>query len=269
MDLQDVGARFYTYATTLAYLMEAAAGKNLPVYVLDRPNPIRADVVQGPLLDPDLRSFTAYWPLPVRHGMTLGELARLFAGEARIPVRLHVVAMEHYRRDQWYEAGGLPWLPPSPNLPGVDSAVLYPGVGMVEAAEISVGRGTDTPFEVVGAPWIDGEVLAAALQARRLPGLRFEPTRFTPATATHAGKLCGGVRIRVTDRDALDTPALGLALARELHRRYPQQFSLGRTLGSVGSRAALEAVRSGGEDAPQQQALQRFMEVRQRYLLYR
>ncbi len=269
VDLQDVGVRYYTYATTLAYLMESAAARKLPVYVLDRPNPIRADVVQGPLLDEDLRSFTAYWPLPLRHGMTLGELARLFAGEAHIPVDLHVIPMQHYARNQWYEASGLPWLPPSPNLPDMVSTALYPGVGMIEGAQVSVGRGTLTPFQLVGAPWIDGPALSRALNARKLAGVRFEATRFTPASATHAGKACQGVRVVLLDRDQLDTPALGLALAAELHRLYPQQFSLGRTLGNVGSRASLDAIRQGENDqARQQSALAHFNRIRERYLLY-
>jgi uncharacterized protein YbbC (DUF1343 family)/CubicO group peptidase (beta-lactamase class C family) len=269
VDLQDVGVRFYTYATTLAYLMESAAKRNLPVYVLDRPNPIRADVVQGPVLDEDQRSFTGYWPLPVRHGMTLGELARLFAGEAHIPVELHVIRMQHYRRGQWYEASGLPWLPPSPNLPDMASTTLYPGVGMIEGAEVSVGRGTPTPFAVVGAPWIDGRALSRALNARKLQGLRFEPATFTPATATYAGQTCHGVRLRVLDRDTLDTPALGFVLAAELHRRYPEHFSLERTLGNVGARSALASIRNGETTTAPGAALQRFMATRQRYLIYR
>lgn len=268
VDLQDVGVRFYTYATTLAYLMESAASSKLPVYVLDRPNPIRADVVQGPVLDDELRSFTGYWPLPVRHGMTMGELARLFAGEARIPVELHVIAMKHYRRGQWYEDSGLPWLPPSPNLPAMASTVLYPGVGMIEGAAVSVGRGTPTPFEVVGAPWIDGPALGRALNARKLPGLRFEPVSFTPVSATYAGRACHGVRLRVVDRDALDTPALGLVLATELHRRYPERFKLERTLGNVGARSALASIRDGETATDAGAALQRFMATRQRYLVY-
>ena len=269
VDLQDVGVRFYTYATTLAYLMESAARKQLPVYVLDRPNPIRADVVQGPVLDDDLRSFTGYWPLPVRHGMTLGELARLFAGEARIAVDLRVIPMQHYRREQWYEDSGLPWLPPSPNLPAMASTVLYPGVGMIEGAAVSVGRGTPTPFEVVGAPWIEGPALSRALDARKLPGLHFEPVSFTPVSATYAGQACHGVRLRVVDRDALDTPALGLVLATELHRRYPEHFGLERTLGSVGARSTLASIRNGATATEAGAALQEFMATRQRYLIYR
>lgn len=269
VDLQDVGARFYTYATTLAYLMESAAQRHLPVYVLDRPNPIRADVVQGPVLDPELRSFTGYWPVPVRHGMTIGELARLFAGEARIPVDLHVIAMKHYRRDQWYEDSGLPWLPPSPNLPTPASATLYPGVGMIEGAEISVGRGTPTPFEVVGAPWIDGPALSRALTARELPGLRFEPATFTPAIATYAGQSCQGVRLRVQERNALDTAALGIVLAQELHQRYPKNFSLDRTLGNVGSRRVLDSIRNGETSGTLPADLAGFMSRRERYLIYR
>ena len=272
VDLQDAGTRFYTYATTLAYLMEAAGAEGIPVYVLDRPNPLGAAKVQGPMLDVAQRGFTGYWPLPTRHGMTLGELARLFAGEAGIRVELHVVAMRNLRRGDWYDGSGLPWLAPSPNLPSVAAATLYPGVGMIEGAPVSVGRGTDTPFEVVGAPWIDGGRLAAALGALRLPGVRFAPATFTPATATHAGKTCHGVRVELTDRDALNSPALGVALAHTLHRMHPTEFQVDRILGNLGSAAVLNGIKAG-ETLPSLLAgidrdVQSFEPIRARYLLY-
>ena len=272
VDLQDAGTRFYTYATTLAYLMEAAGAEGIPVYVLDRPNPLGAAKVQGPMLDVAQRGFTGYWPLPTRHGMTLGELARLFAGEAGIRVELHVVAMRNLRRGDWYDGSGLPWLAPSPNLPSVAAATLYPGVGMIEGAPVSVGRGTDTPFEVVGAPWIDGGRLAAALGALRLPGVHFAPATFTPATATHAGKTCHGVRVELTDRDALNSPALGVALAHTLHRMHPTEFQVDRILGNLGSAAVLNGIKAG-ETLPSLLAgidrdVQSFEPIRARYLLY-
>lgn len=245
VDLQDVGVRFYTYASTLAYVMEAAAERGLQVFVLDRPNPLTAAVVQGPLLDAERRSFTGYWPLPLRHGLTLGEFARLFRAEAAVDVRLTVIPMQGYRRGLWFDDTGLPWLPPSPNLTSLAATVLYPGVGLVEGAEVSVGRGTEAPFEQLGAPWIDGRRLAAELEGLALPGLRFVAAEFTPVASRYAGEPCHGVRIEVVDRDALDAPALGVALAATLHRLYPQHFSLDKVLGNLGSAATLDAIRSG------------------------
>lgn len=272
VDLQDVGTRFYTYASTLGYVMEAAAEQGLPVFVLDRPNPLGGEAVQGPLLDLDRRSFTGYWPLPVRHGMTLGELARLFAGEGPIPVKLTVIPMAGYRRDLAYEDTGRPWLLPSPNLPSLNATRLYPGVGIVEGAEVSVGRGTDHPFELVGAPWIDGPQLAAALSALQLLGVTFTPYDFTPGTSRYTGLLCHGVRLSITDRQALDTPALGIALAATLYRLYPDRFSLDRLQGNIGSQATLDAIRAGQDwrdiRRQWQAALEAFRAVREKYLLY-
>jgi uncharacterized protein YbbC (DUF1343 family) len=272
VDLQDAGTRFYTYATTLAYLMEAAGAEGIPVYVLDRPNPLTATTVQGPMLDMAKRGFTGYWPLPTRHGMTLGELARLFAGEAGIPVELHVLAMRNFRRADWYDGSGLPWLAPSPNLPSVATATLYPGVGMIEGAPVSVGRGTNTPFQVVGAPWIDARRLADAMNALRLPGVRFAPTSFTPASATHADRTCQGVRVEVTDRDVLDSPALGVALAHTLHRLYPKDFQVDRILGNLGSATLLEGIKAGHSLRSLLEGVARevesFGKIRARYLIY-
>ncbi|MBS0344905.1 MAG: DUF1343 domain-containing protein [Proteobacteria bacterium] len=245
VDLQDAGTRFYTYASTLAYLMEAAAAQGVRVIVLDRPNPLRADRVQGPLLDAERRGFTGYWPLPLRHGLTLGEFARLFRAEARVDVQLQVIPMQGYRRDMWYDDTGLPWLPPSPNLTSLAAVERYSGVGIVEGAEVSVGRGTPTPFEVLGAPWIDGPRLANKLNALHLPGVRFGATRFQPVAGPYAGENCNGVRIIVDDRDAVDMPTLGIALAASLHRLDPRHFTLERILGNLGSRATLEAIRAG------------------------
>lgn len=273
VDLQDAGARFYTYASTVAYLLEAAAPRGLPVIVLDRPNPLGGAVVQGPLLDPERRSFTGVWPLPVRHGLTLGEFARFYAGEAGLASKLSVIAMQGYRRQQWFDDTGLPWLPPSPNLTSLAAAVAYPGVGMIEAGEVSVGRGTSSPFELVGAPWIDAGRLSAELELAGLSGVHFTPASFTPVADRYAGQSCHGVRITITDRDALDTPALGVALAAALHRLYPQHFTLDRTLGSIGNQATLTAIRAG--EAPQviasgwKTALDAYRGRRERYLIYR
>jgi len=190
-DIQDVGTRFYTYITTMAYAMESAAAAGLDFYVLDRPNPLTASVVQGPVLDPSFKSFVGYFPLPVRYGMTAGELARLFNSESKIGAKLHVIRMEGYRRETWLDDNALPWINPSPNIRSLTQAILYPGVAMIESANVSVGRGTDSPFEVIGAPWISGEQLARYLSGRHIAGIVFEPVSFVP----HSDRFkTGGVR---------------------------------------------------------------------------
>jgi uncharacterized protein YbbC (DUF1343 family) len=272
IDLPDVGTRYYTYATTMAYAMEAAARRRLQVVVLDRPDPIRADVVQGPVLDADLASFVTYLPMPTRPGMTMGELARLFRDEKKIDVRLRVIGMHHYQRSQWFDQTGLSWVSPSPNLRTLAEAVLYPGVAMVEGANVSVGRGTGSPFELLGAPWIDGAALARELNARPIAGVRFEPATFTPSESAFAGQPCQGVRFSLTDRDRLDTPLLGLELIAALRRLYGERFEIDRTLGLVGSRASLDAIKSGGDPrdvtASWTLALEVFRQRREQHLLY-
>jgi len=224
-DIQDVGVRYYTYLTTLVYALEEGGRRGIQVIVLDRPNPITGSVVEGPLMDPDMRSFTAPHTIPVRTGMTIGEFAQMVVAERKLPVRLTVVPLEGWRRGQWFDETGLPWVNPSPNIRTPTQALLYSGVGLLEATNLSVGRGTDMPFEVIGAPWIgDPEVLAEAMNARALPGVRFEPALFTPTSSVYAGKPVGGVRLHVTDRDALRPVAVGLALGRELAERYPGSF---------------------------------------------
>ena len=271
-DIQDVGARFYTYITTMAYVMEAAAGAGLDIYVLDRPDPITASLVQGPVLDPGLQSFIGYFPLPVRYGMTAGELAQLFNKEKAIGAKLHVVPMEGYRREAWLDQTGLRWINPSPNLRSLTQAVLYSGVGMIESANVSVGRGTATPFEVVGAPWIAGNRLADYLNRRCLPGVVFEAVTFTPAASPYACHRCEGVRLKVVDRAALDAPALGIELAAALHRLYPGKFQLDRTASMIGSRQIVQAIKNG--DDPKiiqrrwQPGLDAFARLWARYLLY-
>src|SRR5579875_735834 len=272
VDLQDVGVRFYTYATTMAYAMEAAARAGVHVYILDRPDPIAASVVQGPVFDVKHRSFTGYFALPVRHGMTLGELAEMFNAEYRIGAKLSVIAMRAYRRNLWFDETGLAWVNPSPNLRSLEEATLYPGVGLVEGANVSVGRGTATPFELVGAPWIDGKALAGYLQARRIAGVQFAAATFTPLVDRYAHEPCHGIRIAITDRSALDAPRLGIELAAALHRLYPQRFEIGRVLGLVGSRRTLAAIEQGVD--PRDVALQwrgdleAFEARRAKYLLY-
>jgi uncharacterized protein YbbC (DUF1343 family)/CubicO group peptidase (beta-lactamase class C family) len=223
-DIQDVGARYYTYLTTLVYVMEAAAARNIAMIVLDRPNPITGLVVEGPLMDRDLGSFTAPHTIPVRPGMTIGEFARMAAAEKRIGVRLTVVPLEGWERRRWYDETGLPWTNPSPNIRSGTQALLYSGIGLLEATNLSVGRGTDMPFEVIGAPWIDAPGLAATLNGRRLAGIRFEPISFTPAASVYARVACNGIRMVVTDREALRPVTVALTVAETLRLRHRAQF---------------------------------------------
>jgi uncharacterized protein YbbC (DUF1343 family)/CubicO group peptidase (beta-lactamase class C family) len=225
VDLQDVGVRFYTYLTTLVYLLEEGARSKIPVFVLDRPNPITGKIVEGPLMDSDLRSFTAPHPVPVRTGLTIGEFAKLVVAERKLAVALTVVALNGWERRRWYDETGLPWVNPSPNIRSVTQALLYTGVGLLEGTNVSVGRGTDAPFELVGAPWIDGRSLAEAMNARRLAGVHFVAATFAPSADRYAGEQVGGVRIVVTDREAIRPVTVGLALARELRDRYPTEFN--------------------------------------------
>jgi uncharacterized protein YbbC (DUF1343 family) len=272
IDLQDVGARFYTYITTMAYVMEEAGPRGIKVVVLDRPNPIGPAGVRGPVLDPDLHSFTGYFPMPIQHGMTIGELANMFNAENRINAKLTVVSMRFYRRNLWYDETGLTWVNPSPNLRSVEETILYPGVALIEGTNVSVGRGTPSPFELVGAPWIDSRALASHLEDRKISGVRFEPLNFTPNEDRYAQESCHGVRITLVDRAALDAPRLGVELAAALRRLYSDRFMIRAMLGSLGSRKALAAIEAG-EDAfaimaDWQPALRDFETIRTKYLLY-
>ena len=272
IDLQDVGARFYTYTTTTAYVMEEAAKRRLPVFVLDRPNPVGGWQIEGPALDNDLRSFVGYFPLPIRHGLTLGELAKLFNGENKIGADLTVVPMKNWRRDQWFDETALPWINPSPNMRNLNEAALYPGIGAIEYTNLSVGRGTDTPFEQVGAPWIDGVQLAAALNARALPGVRFYPVRFTPASSRYANTECQGVFIIVTDRASLRPVRVGLEIAAAVYKLYGSQYDLDATARLVGSRDTLTRIKNGEDPASiaasWSAAEARFRSLRAKYLIY-
>jgi len=271
-DIQDAGVRWYTYATTLGYFLEACAQARIPLIVLDRPNPITGAFVEGPVSESGRESFTNYHPLPVRHGMTLGELARLFNAERKIGADLKVVAMSGWQRGDWFDSTGLLWVNPSPNLRNLTEAALYPGVAMVEGTNVSVGRGTDTPFELLGAPWIDARQLAAYLNARQIEGVRFVPVSFTPVSATYANQLCHGIHLMVTDRDGLDAPELGLELASALMKLFPQQYEPQHLLGALANDSAWKALQAGedprriADDA--REALTQFLSVRARYLLY-
>jgi uncharacterized protein YbbC (DUF1343 family) len=224
IDLQDVGTRVYTYIYTMANCMRAAARHQVKVVVCDRPNPI-GGAVEGPLLRDPWRSFVGQFPIPLRHGMTIGELARLFNSAFGLGAELEVVPLEGWRRDMYYDATGLPWVIPSPNLPTLDSAIVYPGAVMFEGTMLSEGRGTTRPFELIGAPWIDGEALADAMNARALPGVHFRPVFFEPTFHKHARETCGGCQVHVVDRDAFRPVRAAVELIAEFRRQDPQRFA--------------------------------------------
>jgi uncharacterized protein YbbC (DUF1343 family) len=224
-DVQDVGSRYYTFVYTMLHVMEACARGGKRVVVLDRPNPLGGDVVDGNLLDPEYRSFVGMHPLAVRHGLTTGELALMFREELALDVDLHVVPMKGWRRPMHYEDTGLPWVLPSPNIPTVDTAFVYPGGCLVEGTNLSEGRGTTRPFELVGAPWLDGYALARALEKERIPGVGFRATAFTPTFQKHAGLLCHGVQLHVTDRARFPAFLTYLLLIHHARRQDPVRFA--------------------------------------------
>jgi uncharacterized protein YbbC (DUF1343 family) len=272
-DVQDAGVRFYTYTTTMGYCMEEAARHGIPFYVLDRPNPINGDTIEGPMLDPDKTAFVAYFPIPVRYGLTIGELAQLYNGEKQLQCDLHVIRMKNWHRNYFYESTGLRWIPPSPNLRTLKGAILYPGLEVLQNGGVSVGRGTEAPFEEFGAPWIDGEEVAAALNARSLPGLRFSNQPYIPVTGLYAGQHCGGVGIRITDRAAVRSMTMGLEIAAVLLKKYPDHFDVTKTITLLGNDATLEALKAG---TPVEQIvsswsadLATFDQVRRKYFLYK
>jgi uncharacterized protein YbbC (DUF1343 family) len=272
IDLADAGARFYTYETTMGYFLEAAAKAGAEVIVLDRPNPITGSFVEGPVSDDGRESFTNYFPEPIRHGMTMGELAKMFNSERHIGARLEVVPMQGWQRGDWLDSTGLTWIKPSPNLRSLTEATLYSGVALIEGTNMSVGRGTDTPFEVVGAPWIKARDLAAYLNARAIPGVRFVPVSFTPSSATYAGQRCEGVNLIVLDRNTLDAPQLGIELASALHKLYPNDFKIEQMQDLLVHQATYDALLAGQDPRRIAQdwepRLQRFIELRKKYLLY-
>lgn len=246
IDLQDAGVRFYTYEAVLRYFLEAAPRTGTGILVLDRPDPLNGAFVQGPLSDPDAESYVNSMPIPLRHGMTLGELARYDNEQLHLHASLTVIAMKGWQRGDWYDSTGLAWVGPSPNLRNLEEAELYPALGLIESTNISVGRGTDTPFEQFGAPWIEGRTLAQFLNRRDLPGVRTYATDFTPAKPyPYAGQLCHGVHILVTDRNALDAPELGVEIASALRRFYPDQFQLQEMNSLLANRAVLDAIAAG------------------------
>ena len=273
IDLADAGARFYTYETTTGYFLEAAAKAGIEVVILDRPNPITGSFVQGPVSDVGRENFTNYFPEPPRHGMTLGELAKMFNAERHIGARLEVVAMEGWQPGDWFDSTGLAWVNQSPNLRSLTEATLYPGVAMIEGTNVSVGRGTDTPFEVLGAPWIKGRDLAAYLNGRSIQSVRFVPIVFTPSASNFAGERCEGVNLILLDRNTLESPELGIELASALHKIYPNDFKLERMSDLLVNQSVLDAI-GAGEDprriaADWQERLDEFVRLREKYLLYK
>lgn len=244
-DIQDVGARFYTYISTLGHVMEEAAKAKLPVFVLDRPNPIGGIEVDGPLADSERYSFTAYHSIPVRHGMTIGELGRLFNEQRKIGCDLRIVKMDGWRRAMWLDETNLTWINPSPNMRSLTEATLYPGIGLLETTNVSVGRGTDTPFELVGAPWIDGQQLAAYLNSQRIAGVRFVPVRFTPNASVFKNEECGGVNVIVTDRARFRPVLNGLEMAVALRKLYPNDWKIDSYLRLLVNMDSLERLKRG------------------------
>jgi uncharacterized protein YbbC (DUF1343 family)/CubicO group peptidase (beta-lactamase class C family) len=271
-DIQDAGVRFYTYETTLGYFLEAAAKAGTEVVVLDRPDPVTGSFLQGPVSDPGRENFTNYWTVPVRHGMTIGELAKMFNAERNINAKLVVVPMEGWERGDWFDSTGLFWINPSPNLRSVTEAALYPGVALIEGTNVSVGRGTDTPFEVVGAPWIKSRELAAYLNGRGIAGVRFVPVTFTPSSAIYAAQECEGVNVVLIDRNGLDAPELGVELAAALRKLYPADYKMERMMELLVNQATYDAL-VAGEDPRRiaddwQDGLGKFDAVRKKYLIY-
>jgi uncharacterized protein YbbC (DUF1343 family) len=272
-DVQDAGVRFYTYTATMGYCMEEAAKRNIAFFVLDRPNPIGGEIVEGPMLDLDKTNFVGYFPLPVRYGLTIGELAQLFNIENHIGADLHVIAMKNWHRNYFFESTGIKWIPPSPNLRTTKGSILYPGIEILQNAGVSVGRGTPTPFEEFGAPWLDGDGVATALNERRLPGVRFVEQPFIPIGGPYSGQRCGGVGMRITDRVAVRAMRVGLEIAVTLQKLYPKQFDPAKLLLLVGNAETVEQLQAGASPekivAGWAPSLSAFDQVRRKYFLYK
>lgn len=273
VDLQDAGVRFYTYETVVRYFLEAASKTHTTIVILDRPNPLGGSFVQGPLSDLGTESYVNVANIPVRHGMTLGELANWMNTTLSLHAPLTVIAMKNWQRGDWFDSTGETWINPSPNLRSLSEATLYPALGLVEGTNISVGRGTDTPFELLGAPWVDARQLAQKLNARDLPGVRFVPVAFTPDKPyPYAGQLCHGVNLVVTARNDIDTPELGLEIASTLLKLYPANFKVESISRLLTNKSVLDALIAGTDPLRIQEewepALNRFQEERKPYLLY-
>ncbi|HEY6329865.1 MAG TPA: DUF1343 domain-containing protein, partial [Blastocatellia bacterium] len=276
-DIQDVGTRFYTYIATCGHLLETAARYKLRVVVLDRPDPIGGYEIEGPLPDPERltdpkASFVCYHSIPVRYGLSIGELANLLNTERSIGADLQVIKMEGWRRADFYDGTGLTWVNPSPNMRSLNEAVLYPGIGLLETTNVSVGRGTDTPFELVGAPWIDGRKLAEVLNNSGAGGVRFVPVRFIPKSSTYAGKECGGVNVIVTDRTSFHPVATSIHITCALVALYSKDWKGDGYLNLLANRTIVDAIRTGKSareiQALWQSGLASFAKIRNKYLVY-
>lgn len=275
-DIQDVGTRYYTYIYTMAYAMEAAKENDIPFIVLDRPNPQGGESVDGPVLEPEFSSFVGLYPIPLKHGMTVGELATLFNKEFKIGADLKVIKMKGWKRDMDYDDTGLPFVLPSPNMPTVSTTFVYPATGLIEGTNVSEGRGTTKPFELIGAPYINGDELAGKLNALRLPGVKFRAASFTPMFSKHAGKLSHGVEIYITDREEFKAVPTGLHIIKTIQDLYPGDFeflaanNFNLLIGNGWVRSRIEEGSSVNEIMKEYQEKQdAFKKVRKNYLLYK
>ncbi len=272
-DIQDIGARFYTYSCTLLYAVQSAGAAHKPLWILDRPNPITGTHVEGPVMQKDLESFVGCYDIPVRHGMTFGELATMANTESHWGAELRVAKVQNWERGDWFDTTGLTWVNPSPNMRSLNAALLYPGIAMIEAEPaLSVGRGTDSPFEQIGASWIDGPALARYLNSRFIPGLRVYPTRFRPTSSNFFGVDVGGVRFVVTDREAFDSTRAGLELAAALQSLFPGKMDFGKCAALIGNRAVVDGLQHNKDASAlwttSQAEVSRFSDRRKPFLLY-
>ena len=271
-DIQDIGTRFYTYISTMGNAMIAAADNGIRFVVLDRPNPINGIDVAGPVLDDGLQSFVGFHTIAVRHGMTVGEIALMLKAELKLDLDLQVIKMHGWQRTQFFDDTGLTWINPSPNMRSLTEALLYPGIGLLETTNLSVGRGTATPFEVFGAPWLDGELLAKKLTALGLPGVTFNAIEFTPDASKFAGETCGGIRITIDDRARFEPLTTGFAIARQLRLDYPDIWQIEPYLRLLGNAETLDALQAGHTVADIKNAykagLGKFITRRAAFLLY-
>jgi uncharacterized protein YbbC (DUF1343 family) len=272
-DVQDAGVRFYTYTTTMAYCMEEAAKRHIAFYVLDRPNPLGGEIIEGPSVDADKTAFVAYYPIPIRYGLTIGELAEFFNHENHIDCDLHVIEMKNWHRNYFFESTGIRWTPPSPNLRTLKGSIVYPGLEILQNAGVSVGRGTETPFEEFGAPWIIGADVANDLNELHLPGLRFSDQPFIPVSGLYGGRRCGGVGVRVTDRAAVRSIRMGIEIATILKKRYPNDFDPSKLITLVGNQQTIDMLEKGDTAdsivsswAP---SLTEFDATRRKYFIYK
>jgi len=278
-DIQDVGARFYTYISTLKYVLEGAAESGVKVLVLDRPNPITGYKVEGPVLDTAFSSFVGIAPIPIRHGMTVGELALMFNDIFSLKAEVEVLKMDGWQRNMWFDDTGLPWVAPSPAMPNLETAVVYPGICLLESTNISCGRGTTKPFLTLGAPWIDGNTLAKVLNSKELPGVKFRSIAFIPGYSKYEGERCGGVEIHVLDRDEFQPVRTGLEIIASVKKLYPKEFEwqppqnglygFDKLMGTDRVRKALDKGVAVDKIIQEwQESLNTFKKNREKYLLY-